>query len=158
MLLDAAAPSEGVSMANFSNFCDMVAADVTPAHFNAALMSLQHGPGLVPPGFPSSPHNYYHIWTYNPRFYSPLQGFPSSLTPAQEQSVLDLFRALDKDGNGYIDKAELIEYYGDKLAPELFAAWNLKPDSVINAFELCKFFDDHAGTITRPYHPILTPF
>ena len=103
----------------------MVAADVTPAQFNAALNALQHGPGLVPPGF------------------------PSSLTPAQEQSVLDLFQTLDKDGNGYIEKAELVEYYGDKLAPELFQAWNLKPDSVINAFELCKFFDDHAGSITR---------
>ena len=124
-MLDAAAPSEGVTMGNFSNFCDMVAADVTPAQFNAALMSLQHGPTLVPPGF------------------------PSALTPAQEQAVLDLFKTLDKDGNGYIEKKELVDYYGEKLAPELFDAWNLKPDSVINAFELCKFFDDHAGQITR---------
>lgn len=125
MLIDAAAPSEALTMPEFSAFCDMVAAECTPGQFNAALAALE-SPLLVPPGF------------------------PSALTPSQEQSVIDLFKIIDADGNGYIEKQELIQHYGQQLAPKVFEAWNLKAsDQVINIFEMCKFFDELAGQVSR---------
>jgi len=125
MIIDAVAPSEALTMAEFSAFCDMVAAECTPGQFNAALSALE-SPLLVPPGF------------------------PSALTPSQEQSVIDLFKVIDADGNGYIEKQELIQHYGQQLAPKVFDAWNLKAsDQVINIFEMCKFFDELAGQVSR---------
>jgi len=124
-LLLSVAHSPAITMGQFATFCDAVAGMLTPSMFNKALTALEN-PTLVPPGF------------------------PSSLTMSQESAVIQLFEVIDADKNGYIEKHELVQFYGADLAPQIFDKWNLKGnDEIINLFEMCKFFNDLAGTVTR---------
>ena len=69
---------------------------------------------------------------------------------AQEIDVHELFQFVDTDKNGYIDKQELLAAYGQVIANHVFVEWNMKPeDHVINLFEISKFFDDRASSMTK---------